>query len=249
MPTAEEPVRRIVSQVTGWLTLEQAKVLSELAGRIPDGTHVVEFGSFLGRSTLCLLAGAPEHVTVYAVDPYTGDEVGPRPGRTADGGRDPEAVHRAFHRNLADAGAADRVTHLRMRSADTPDELLRRAGLVFVDGSHRFRDAADDLRRVCARLRPGGWLAVHDAFYSVEVTLAIMTVLLRRPDFEYRGRRGSLAVYRRTATTPGGPAPRRGHRLRQAAELTTLGAVCARKTWLLTGAAGRGGGIDAHWPH
>lgn len=251
-PIAEECVREIVSHVAGWLTLKQAGILSELASRIPDGAHIVEFGSFLGRSTLSLISGAAEGVVLYAVDPFEGDEVGPRPGRSAVAGVDSEAVHLEFHRNIALASAEGRVRHLRMRSAQTPDEVIEAAGLVFVDGSHRFRDAAQDLRRVCRQLRPGGWLAIHDAFYSVEVTLAIMTVLLRRRDFAYKGRSGSLAVYRRTATAPGGSgvSPTRGNRLHQVAELMTLGGVCVRKTGLLmAAAAGSVTDIDARWPH
>ncbi|WP_078963480.1 class I SAM-dependent methyltransferase [Streptomyces durhamensis] len=250
-PTAEESVSEILPRVAGWLTPAQAAILSELASRIPVGTHIVEFGSFLGRSTLSLLSGASEDVTLYAVDPYAGDEVGPRPGRTAHSGVDPETTHLEFHKNLGLAGAEGRVTHLRIRSEQTPDDVLEGAGLVFVDGSHRFRDAAQDLRRVCGRLTPGGWLAVHDAFYSVGVTLAITTVLLRRPDFTYRGRSGSLAVYRRTGRGPdgGGARPSRGNRLRQVAELPTLGGVCVRKTGLLIAAACSAGDIDARWPH
>ncbi|MFJ9817436.1 class I SAM-dependent methyltransferase [Streptomyces sp. NPDC101151] len=249
--TTEASVREIVSRIDGWLTPAQAAILAELAARIPDGSHIVEFGSFLGRSTLSLLSGAPEVTSLYAVDPFAGDEVGPRPAKSTGVRIDSEAVHRQFHRNLAFADAEGRVTHLRMRSAGTPAEVLATAGLFFVDGSHRFRDATADLRLVCRHLRPGGWLAIHDAFYSVEVTLAIMIVLVRRPDFVYRGRSGSLAVYQRT-----GPAPGRGVRtgganqLVQLAELVTLCGVCVRKSWLLmTTATGRVSDIGARWPH
>ena len=122
---------------------------------------------------------------------------------------DPDAVrgdadHAAFRANLAAAGVAGRVRHVRKMSADALGDVEGPLALLYVDGAHRFGPARDDVARWGARVAPGGTMLVHDSFSSIGVTGALLAECVARGGWRYAGRTGSLAEYRRLA------APLRG---------------------------------------
>jgi SAM-dependent methyltransferase len=183
--------------VEGWLTDAQASRLSKAAAQVPPGGRIVEIGSYRGRSTIVLARAAPHVAEVVAIDPHAGSDRGPRQwtGTAAEGDAD-AAVFRA---NVERAGIADRVRHVRRFSQEALDAVDGAVDLLYIDGAHRFRPAADDISRWGARVAPGGALLLHDAFSSIGVTLAIGRHLLAGSEFRYIGRTGSLAEYRREA--------------------------------------------------
>jgi arabinofuranan 3-O-arabinosyltransferase len=198
----------------GWLTDSQALRLWECAGNVRAGGVIVEIGSFRGRSAIVLAKGAAADVDVVAVDPHAGNDRGP--GEIAPDAQRGSDDHEVFHRNLARAGVADRVRHVRLRSNDALAVVKAPLDLLYVDGAHRYSQARDDLRLWGPRVRRDGTLLVHDAFSSVGVTLAIGRTLLASGEFRYRGRDGSLARYTRERLSP---AARAGSSLRQLAQL------------------------------
>ena len=124
--------------VEGWLTEAQARRLfAAAAGGGGRGRgRVVEIGSFRGRSAI-VLAGAGAEVV--CIDPHAGSDRGPQEiAADADRG---SADHEAFHANLARAGVAERVRHVRAFS----DAALERGP----------RPGRRPLRRRRAPLRPG----------------------------------------------------------------------------------------------
>ena len=185
--------------VEGWLTEAQARRLFAAAGRVgPDGL-VVEIGSFRGRSAI-VLAGAGAEVV--CIDPHAGSDRGPQE-IAADAGRG-DADHEAFHANIARAGAADRVRHVRAFSGAALDRVPGAVDVLFVDGAHRFGPARADLVRWGDRVVPGGRMLVHDAWSSVGVTLALLTTTVFGRRWRYVGRDGSLAEFvRADADVPG----------------------------------------------
>ena len=108
----------------------------------PDGA-VVEIGSFRGRSTVVLARAAG---SVVAIDPHAGSDRGPQE-IAAEASRG-DADHEAFHANLAAAGVADRVRHVRKFSADAHGDVAGPLSLLYVDGAHRFGPARADLARL-----------------------------------------------------------------------------------------------------
>ena len=188
----------------GWLTDAQAVRLAH-AGERAAGGVVVEIGAFRGRSTIVLARAAG---SVVAIDPHAGSDRGPQE-IAADAARG-EDDHAAFVANLAAAGVADRVRHVRRRSADALGAVDGPLALLYVDGAHRFGPAREDVARWGARVAPGGVMLVHDAFSSIGVTGALLVECAFGRDWRYRGRTGTLAEYER--------APLRGfERVRNAA--------------------------------
>ena len=233
-----------VEGVEGWLSPDQARRLWE---RASSSRRIVEIGSFRGRSTILLALAAPDGAHVTAIDPHAGGDRGPReieaqPERG-------EADLRAFNANLAAAGVRDRVRHVRRFSQEALPDVDGEIDLLYVDGAHRYVPARDDLAHWGRRVRPGGWLLVHDAFSAVGVTLAIGRQLLLGGRFRYLGRTGSLAEYRREGLPP---RARAINAARQLAELPWFARNLAVKLSLVLGLRGLAralGHRSGPWPY
>jgi hypothetical protein len=232
-----------VSDPEGWLTGAQAARLRERAAAA--GGQIVEIGSFRGRSTTVLAAAGG---SVVAIDPHAGSDRGPQEiGADASRGN---ADYDAFHANLAAAGVADRVRHVRSTSGDAHGDVSGEIALLYVDGAHRFRPARDDVASWGARVRPGGVMLVHDAFSSVGVTGALLVECVLRGGWRYVGRTGSLAEYERVTLRGGG---RVRDALRQLAELPWFARNVLFKALVLAGlrpvAHRLGLPAGMHWPY
>jgi predicted O-methyltransferase YrrM len=230
-PASFEEALDAVRGIRGWLSDEQARMLFDRARRVRPGSRLVEIGSYHGRSCIVLAKAAPEGVEIVAVDPFA------RPERTPhEALSDVEAGDRdlqEFEANLQRAGVRSRVHHVRELSSRALDHVPGSVDLLYVDGSHEFAPARDDLRDWGARVREGGTLLVHDAFSSVGVTLAQLAILFVNRDFRYLGRSRSLAEYRRERLSLLGRLANAG---RQAAQLPWFGRNVAVKLAMSLGA-------------
>jgi Methyltransferase domain len=214
---------------------------------VPPGGHIVEIGSYRGRSTIVLARAAHAGVEIVAIDPHAGNDRGPQQweGTASEG----QADHEAFVANLDRAGVDGRVRHVRRPSQEALHAVTGAVDLLYVDGAHRYAPAAADIARWGARVRPGGVMLIHDAFSSVGVTLAILRLLAFGGAFRYRGRDGSLAAYERVATH--GRA-RLGNGARQLAQLPWFARNLAVKAAIVAGAHGVAralGHRDGPWPY
>jgi Methyltransferase domain len=219
--------------VEGWLTDAQARRLWSRAAAARG--LVVEIGSFRGRSTIVLASAAD---AVVAIDPHAGSDRGPQEiAPDADRG---EQDHETFRANLARAGVAERVRHVRRPSGDAHGDVDDPIALLYVDGAHRYGPARADLAGWGRRVVPGGAMLVHDAFSSIGVTLALLTECVFSGRWRYAGRTGSLAEYERA---PVHGRARASNVLRQLAQLPWFARNVAIK--LLIVARLRGG----PWPY
>jgi hypothetical protein len=184
-----------IREVRGWLRDAQARRLWEAARSVPGGEQIVEIGSFQGLSTIVLARAAPADVEVVAIDPHAGTDVGP--GRDGDSPANGRRDHSAFEENLRNHQVASQVRHVCRPSASAQADVEGEIALLYVDGSHRYRDALYDLRQWGARVRPGGSMFVHDSFASVFVTAATYRAIVFSREWLYVGREGTLAEYRR----------------------------------------------------
>ena len=188
-----------IERVQGWMTKAQAQRLWSAAATLDSSGRIVEIGSYHGRSAIILASAAVRGVQVFAIDPHGGNDRGPQQieGEFEDGQRD----HETFLRNLAEAGVATRVQHVRKPSQTATDDVPGLLEVVYIDGAHRFQPARADIVRWGAKVAPGGTLLIHDSFSSIGVTLALLVSLVFGADFRYVGRSGSMVEYRREPLT------------------------------------------------
>jgi hypothetical protein len=233
--------------IEGWLTVEQSARLAARASGPRVAGAVVEIGSFRGRSTVVLARAAG---SVVAIDPHGGGDRGPQ--EIAPDAELGDADFAAFHANLAAAGVADRVEHVRRPSGAAHGFVSGPLSLLYVDGAHRFRPALADLRGWGGRVAPGGVMLVHDAFSSVGVTLALFCSCVGSASWRYAGRTGSLAEYERRVGRASLGA-RAADAVRQLAELPWFARNVAIKALVLAGrrrwAERLGLDPSAPWPY
>jgi len=200
--------------IDGWLSEEQAHLLWDCAGKLPVGGRAVEIGSFRGRSTVITALALPDGATVTAIDPHAGNDRGPQEweGKEAEA----ETDHSVFLANLDRAGVRDRVTHIRKFSNEAHADVEGDIDLLYIDGAHRYRPARADIEQWGDRVVAGGTMLIHDSFSSIGVTAAILATLMNSGEWEYVGRSGSMAQYRRE---PMLPEEQRGSRRAQIAQL------------------------------
>lgn len=217
-----------VADVEGWMSPDQAKELFDAARSCHPGDQIVEIGSFRGRSTIVLARAAPEGVDIVAIDPHAGNDRGPQEieGFAAEATTD----HDVFNENLAIAGVADRVRHIREMSDVAHGYVSGEIAVLYIDGAHRFAPARQDIAEWGARVRPGGTLLIHDSFSSIGVTAAIARELIFGKRFRYVGRARSMTVYH--ADLDGTGRSRVVNSLRQVAQLPWFAKNVALKVLL-----------------
>jgi predicted O-methyltransferase YrrM len=246
-PTSFDHVLASVSDVEGWMTDGQARMLWDRASELRLGDRVVEIGSFRGRSLIVLARAAAEGVELIAIDPHAGNDRGPQEIEGfAEAAAEDNVV---FWANLERAGVADRVQHLRKFSDDALADVNGQIELLYIDGAHRYAPALADIRSWGAKVAPGGTLLIHDSFSAVGVTLALLRQLFFSRDFRYVARAGSMTYYRREQLT-GGQRVRSA--LRQAAQLPWFVRNLTIKTLIVArlGQLTRVFGHDPNvWPH
>lgn len=137
---------RFPFEVEGWLTEGEGRKLAEIA----KGKHVLEIGSYCGRSTICLAHGSK---SVVAVDTFDG--------------RDTPNVKPTFEK-FGENLARHNVNNVKVVRELSKDALAKlridgwKFDLVFIDGSHAYESVLEDIKGSLHVLNRGGLLAFHD---------------------------------------------------------------------------------------
>jgi predicted O-methyltransferase YrrM len=212
----------VARAVPGWLTAAEARFLFEGARAVPAGGRIVEIGSFLGRSTVCLALGsaAGNGAEVVAVDPHIGS---PRHAHLL--GCTDTWPH--FLANLDRCGVRGRVQPLHATSAVGARATAGPVHFLFVDGSHELADVRADIAAWFPKLAPGALVAFHDSWHMAGVRQATSELLRTRP-----GLRAPRLVDTITAVTATGTAaPPPGHLAFRALRWVRGPAGFLRLTW------------------
>jgi predicted O-methyltransferase YrrM len=153
------------TDVEGWLTEEEGTILRSYA----VGARVLELGSFLGRSTVCMAQVASHLVSI---DRHEGD------GHTG-----PADTLAGFLKNLEAAGVKDRVEHIVMAIEDIPPRIPKQPDfdMAFVDVYHDKPTTELATRFAMKSVKPGGHIFWHD-YHLIAVRDAITACGLRPRD-------------------------------------------------------------------
>lgn len=133
----------------------EGRRLAHLASLVPSDQAIVEIGSYRGKSTCFLAAGAARGggARVYAIDIW-------------DFGRDKllnkKGVYQEFVEQVASVGLADRITPVKGDSVSVARVWNRPIGLLWIDGCHQYEAVLADYEAWSDYVVPGGWIAFHD---------------------------------------------------------------------------------------
>lgn len=137
-------------EIDGWMSERE---LTWLANAAMDCKIIIEFGSFMGRSTRSLADNSPNDCKIYAVDPWTGFYPKVIPPIST-------YVLPNFIENLKEHVDSGKVTPCRMYS-DT-FTISQKADMVFIDGDHSREGVISDIVKAISILKPNGMLCGHD---------------------------------------------------------------------------------------
>jgi predicted O-methyltransferase YrrM len=159
------------ASIDGWLTVDEAIALYELARSLPDERPlVVEVGSWQGRSSVCIARGlackrAPR---LCCIDPFdaSGDAASAGTYDQRARGLD-NGLRAAFEANVRAAGLGAIVDVVQGRSHDHAATWREPIDLVFLDGDHAYDAVRQDVLDWAPKVRAGGFLALHDVVHDV----------------------------------------------------------------------------------
>ncbi len=163
-------LRALAERTQGFMPPVEGLALYETAAAYAGNGPVLEIGSYCGKSTIYLAAGARAKTQVtITIDHHRGSEEH-QPGWEY---HDPALVDPAvgridtlpeLRRTLAAAGLEDDVIVIVGRSAHVAALWRTELGMVFIDGGHTDEAAQADYESWTPFLASGGALAIHDVF-------------------------------------------------------------------------------------
>jgi len=145
--------------IEGWLSEREAMTLYRYASLLPDGSTVVEIGSWKGKSTFCLARGL-RNGKVVAIDPFDASgDTGSSEAYHKQKGSEP--LLSQFRRKMEELQVLDKIT---IRQGFSPQFVGQcpRIDLLFIDGDHSKEACLFDFENYSPAVRQGGYLAFHD---------------------------------------------------------------------------------------
>ena len=149
------------------MTKAERILLYTLSVSLPKNNCLVEIGSYLGASACFLAAAAKESKGhLYCIDTWMGE------GMT-EGPRD---TYQEFLRNTSPY--RQWITPLRGKSVEVAQLFHRLIDLLFIDADHAYDAVVSDLHSWLPKLRPDGWLLLHDLGWAEGVQQAVQEIVV-----------------------------------------------------------------------
>jgi MMP 1-O-methyltransferase len=168
-------VEEITRDVEGWFGPFEGRLLYRLASLADPAGYIVEIGSWHGKSTIWLAAGARagRGARVVAIDPHAGTHL--RAER--------ETTEHVMRANLARAGLEDQVDVVVDTSEHAVAGWSQPVSLLWIDGDHEYESVKRDLEQWHPFLLPDAAVALHDTFVWPGPERVVRELLIGEPGF------------------------------------------------------------------
>ena len=187
--TELEVMLKLAWMIPGMFGKNEARWLYRLSRR---KGNLVEIGAWMGRTTAIMqMAAKPWEAHLTTVEPFGAEHMPPK-------WRDPEATQEKWLANLARIGLEP--PELFAMTSDEALELYgeREIAMLFIDGSHSYRQVLRDLKGWGGLVKVGGYLALHDMFFpSVPGVCKAVTRWWDGAKWFYRGQVGWTIAFER----------------------------------------------------
>jgi len=163
-------------KIGGWMTKSEGQYLYDQVSASPDGSRIVEIGSYRGRSTAALLQAcadtSPNRLKkVIAVDLFVGD--GSQVAKPSEDEQKSSASK--FYDTIYTCQLHPWLVRLDVMSSEEWFEINQDSyDMFFIDGCHPR--VAFDVKEAWRRLKPGGILLVHDYDPAVKTSQVVRDV-------------------------------------------------------------------------
>lgn len=145
--------------IDGFLTRAEGLALYRWAGQVPDGGHILEIGSWKGKSAYCLGRGAKPGIRLTLVDPFDGR--GDTKSEHVYRKKKPTLLNEIIKINLK---CLENKIKLNIVQGTTKNIHFPSAclDLVFLDGDHSEKAVFEDFSRISPFLKNGSLFLMHD---------------------------------------------------------------------------------------
>lgn len=184
-----------VARTQGWLSLEEAELLYQLARGVASGC-IVEIGSYRGRSTVALALGSlsGSKVPIYAVDPHEVCD------GALGGGFGPED-RAEFFRAMLRTSCYKIVRPIDLSSEIITPGWTQPVGLLWIDGDHSYGGAKRDFGCWGPHLADNACVAFDDSLDPRLGPAQVIEEALAQGDFEKLRSVGKVTVLRKAGSS------------------------------------------------
>lgn len=179
-------------RIKGWLSIDEAYFLYQMAKSGPGKGRIVEIGSWMGKSTVFLAFGSKvaKREKVIAIDPHNGEYSGQK--------RKSKPTLEIFIKNLTLTGVKDWVIPYIKTSRLAAEHWKGKIRFLFIDGLHDYQHVLEDFRLWEPNVIDGGIIALHDAYHGYEgPEKVILEHVFPNSHFSKFGVVGSLVFFRK----------------------------------------------------
>jgi predicted O-methyltransferase YrrM len=149
----------VLTNIEGWMTEGELQWLCQTA----KDKHVLEIGTFLGRSTINMLLHCKSMVSI---DHFKGNPHDVASDVVREIERHGSTLWQQFLHRLAEHNIGDRQFILMKMCSKRAYQFLsgQRFGFIFIDGNHEYNDVISDIALYKGLVSKGGVLAGHDYY-------------------------------------------------------------------------------------
>ncbi len=161
--------------IPGFISENEAVALYGATKQLSDNyPTVVEIGSLVGKSSYVIAKGLESKINpkLYCIDPFMGVDPNDKTDATVrekisqiqnefgDG-----KYKEAFVANMTKYGVMDKIQLMEGYSYQFANTFDKKIDFLFIDGSHEYKDVLKDYIDWSQKIKPGGYIAIHDVYF------------------------------------------------------------------------------------
>lgn len=183
--------------IEGWLTLNEANGLFEVANSLKKGSVVVEIGSWKGKSTYCIAQGLKRGI-IHCIDPFNAaGEEGSKEVYESEKGE--KSLLLQFQHNLRTIPRSVSIEVHKGYSHEFVGKIPF-IDFLFIDGDHSIEGCKFDFENFSPYVNVNGFVAFHDYFperTDLGPTWVINNIVRREMGYKFYKCFDSLQIFRK----------------------------------------------------
>ena len=158
LPLTTDKFSQNIVRISGGISVEESQYLRDLAKTLTQGC-IVEVGSFRGKSSVVLSAGAADNPLapqVFCIEPH-------EKFKGIYGGQFGPVDRKEFYRAMLATGAYENTSLVNLSSEIVTRDWAQPVGLCFIDGDHSYEGVKRDFECWADHVIVGGLVTFDDA--------------------------------------------------------------------------------------
>ena len=176
-----------IKKVGGWLSEEEILFLYNTAKKLPDGSTIIEIGSYKGKSTIAMAQALDDegkpNTKIYAIDPFNSGGIKPLEGND---------TYEEYLKNITQTKMDKYIVTKKDYSENVASEWKKPIDFLWIDGNHAYDSVKTDILAWKDHLKEGHLISFHDSLHLDGVTRAVKEFIFNGNDFHDIKVKGSI---------------------------------------------------------